>query len=139
MGQDRTFRIELETRDYECDLQGIINNAVYFNYFEHTRHKFLRAVGLDFEALHADGIDAVLIRTEMKFKKSLRSGDTFASILTVEPSGRLKLAFTQSIELLPGGELIAESVNMVAFVRNGKPIRRPERVDAAVETWWASG
>lgn len=31
------FRIDLKVRDYECDLQGIVNNGVYFNYLEHAR------------------------------------------------------------------------------------------------------
>ena len=42
------FEIELQVRDYECDIQGIVNNAVYQNYLEHCRHKFLNSVGLDF-------------------------------------------------------------------------------------------
>ena len=35
----------MEVRDYECDLQGIVNNAEYQHYLEHARHQFLRSVG----------------------------------------------------------------------------------------------
>ncbi len=35
------FELEFTVRDYECDLQGIVNNAVYLNYLEHTRHQYL--------------------------------------------------------------------------------------------------
>lgn len=31
------FSIEMEARDYELDLQGIVNNSVYQNYIEHAR------------------------------------------------------------------------------------------------------
>ena len=34
------FELEMEVRDYECDLQGIVNNANYQHYTEHTRHAF---------------------------------------------------------------------------------------------------
>ena len=44
--------LEMKVRDYECDLQGIVNNANYQHYLEHTRHEFLTSVGVSFAALH---------------------------------------------------------------------------------------
>lgn len=41
-------------RDYECDLQGVVNNAAYLNYLEHARHEMLRLSGIDFAELHGD-------------------------------------------------------------------------------------
>ena len=49
------FELEFEVRDYECDLQGMVNNAVYLNYLEHTRHQYLRSRDIDFAALHEAG------------------------------------------------------------------------------------
>ena len=37
------FETRMEVRDYECDIQGIVNNANYLHYLEHTRHRFLFA------------------------------------------------------------------------------------------------
>ena len=42
------FEIELQVRDYECDIQGIVNNANYMHYLEHCRHQFLQSAGLSF-------------------------------------------------------------------------------------------
>ena len=36
----KSFEIEMQVRDYECDIQGIVNNAVYQNYLEHTGMNF---------------------------------------------------------------------------------------------------
>jgi len=35
------FKLNFEVRDYECDLSGIVNNAVYLHYLEHARHELL--------------------------------------------------------------------------------------------------
>jgi hypothetical protein len=34
------FELPFKVRDYECDIQGIVNNAVYQNYLEHTDMSF---------------------------------------------------------------------------------------------------
>ena len=68
------FQLEFEVCDYECDLQGIVNNAVYLNYLEHTRHTFLKNIGLDFAELHQRGLDLVMVRCELDYRYPLRSG-----------------------------------------------------------------
>ena len=57
--------LDLKVRDYECDLQGVVNNAVYQNYLEHARHEFLLSRGIDFSALAREGINLVVIRAEL--------------------------------------------------------------------------
>ena len=44
--QPPDFTLTLAVRDYECDLQGVVNNAVYQNYLEHARHQYLQSLGL---------------------------------------------------------------------------------------------
>lgn len=68
------YELEMKVRDYECDLQGIVNNANYQHYLEHTRHEFLTSVGVSFAALHEQGVDPVVARINMAFKTPLRSG-----------------------------------------------------------------
>ena len=33
------YKLEMKTRDYECDIQGVVNNANYIHYLEATRHE----------------------------------------------------------------------------------------------------
>lgn len=94
------FELTMKVRDYECDLQGIVNNANYQHYIEHTRHEFLLSRGVSFAELHARGIDAVVARLNMAFKLPLRSGDSFVSRLALRKEG-IKYVFLQDIFRLP--------------------------------------
>ena len=38
------YRVEFEVRDNEIDIQGVVNNANYFIYMAHARHKFLSEI-----------------------------------------------------------------------------------------------
>ncbi len=81
------FETRMEVRDYECDIEGIVNNAVYLNYTEHTRHRFLRSLGVSFAALHEKGVDAVVARMKLVYKTPLRCDDEFISRLNLHKEG----------------------------------------------------
>lgn len=78
------FQLEFQVRDYECDMQGHVNNAVYLNYLEHCRHEFIKELGLDFSELVRRGISLVIIRAEVDYKYSLRSGQRFLVGVSLE-------------------------------------------------------
>ena len=57
----------MKVRDYECDLQGVVNNANYQHYMEHTRHEFLESLGVNFGQMHEDGLDAVVSKVTISY------------------------------------------------------------------------
>ena len=116
------FETEMMVRDYECDLQGIVNNAVYQNYLEHARHEFLHEVGIDFVQLCADGIDAVVTRIEMDYKLPLRPRDLFIVKLGMRKEGRVRFVFDQAIFRKADGKLVLEAQVFAVLTRNGRPI-----------------
>ena len=127
---EQIFKVDFEVRDYECDLQGIVNNAVYQNYYEHTRHKFLKSVNLDFNKLHQQGIDAVVYRVEIDFKYSLTSGDSFTCYLKLRKSGNLKYIFDQHIIRHSDEKLCSKATVTTVCVQNGRPVICKEVDDA---------
>ena len=116
------FELEMQVRDYECDIQGIVNNSVYQNYLEHCRHKFLNKVGLDFSRLHHEGIDAVVIRAELDYKSPLKPGDEFLVRLKMGKKGGLRLVFDQDIVRKSDGKLSVQARIIAALIRNGRPV-----------------
>ena len=91
------FIEEFKVRDYECDLQGIVNNAVYQNYLEHTRHEFLISKQIDFAELARQGLNLVVIRAELDYKRPLTSGDAFYVGLNFTMKDRVRFQFEQVI------------------------------------------
>ena len=120
--KDFHFEIELQVRDYECDIQGIVNNAVYQNYLEHCRHKFLNSAGLDFAQLHNDGIDAVVIRAELDYKFPLRPGDDFLIRLKMGRQGRLRMIFNQEVVRKADEKLMVKARITAVLTKNNRPI-----------------
>jgi len=117
------YELEFAVRDYECDLQGIVNNGVYLNYFEHARHSFMITKKIDFAGLHAEGIDLVVSRIEIDYKYSLTSGDLFVVRINTLSEGLLRLVFEQNIFKLPDYKLVAHAKVIGVAIRNGRPLR----------------
>lgn len=116
------FELEMQVRDYECDIQGIVNNAVYQNYLEHCRHKFLNSIGLDFNQLHADGIDGVVIRAELDYKFPLLPGDVFYVRLKVKKQGKLRILFDQQIVRKSDEQLMVNARITTVLTKNKRPV-----------------
>ena len=114
--------LPMAVRDYECDLQGVVNNAVYQNYLEHARHEFLKAHGIDFAALARQGIHLVVVRAELDYRESLGSGDRFEVSTRVEREGRLRFVFVQRIRNGASGRTALDArVTGVALNEKGRP------------------
>lgn len=115
-------RLPLSVRDYECDLQGVVNNAVYQNYLEHARHEMLKSHGIDFAALSRAGVDLVVVRAELDYKASLRPGDEFEVRTRLERVSRVKFAFVQDIVRMPDETLMLHAVvTGVGVNQKGRP------------------
>lgn len=122
---DYQFETRMMVRDYECDIQGIVNNANYLHYTEHTRHLFLRSRGLSFSGLHREGIDAVVARMNLQYKTPLRSDDEFRSCLNVKKEG-LRYVFCHDILRARDGKLCFRGTVDVVCMVGGRLAASPE-------------
>ena len=116
------FTHEMKVRDYECDLQGIVNNANYQHYMEHSRHELLSKLGVNFGKLHEDGIDAMVAKITIEYKTPLRSGDKFVVGINLERKGP-KIIFYQDIYRLSDGKLCTKGIIETICGENGRLTR----------------
>jgi acyl-CoA thioester hydrolase len=127
------FRLDFQVRDYECDLQGVVNNAVYQNYLEHCRHEFIKTLGLDFAELTARGLNLVVIKAELEYKRSLRSGDRFWVGLILERISPLRYRFRQDVYLEPDNHLVLKGwITGTGVNQRGRP-QLPAEITRALE------
>ena len=119
---DYKFTHEMKVRDYECDLQGIVNNANYQHFMEHSRHELLSKLGVNFGKLHEDGIDAMVAKITIEYKTPLRSGDKFVVGINLERKGP-KIIFYQDIYRLYDGKLCTKGIVETICVENGRLTR----------------
>lgn len=112
------FKTEMEVRDYECDIQGIVNNANYLHYLEATRHKFIQSLGLSFKKLHDDGMDVVVSEIEIKYRTALTGDDKFLSCLNYHREG-IRMIFEQDIYRLSDMKLCIKARTATVAVING--------------------
>jgi acyl-CoA thioester hydrolase len=113
------YELVMKVRDYECDIQGIVNNSVYQNYLEHARHEYLLDNNVSFADLHNRGIDAVVARIEMAFKTPLKPGDEFIVTVNLKKEG-VKYVFHQSIFRKADRKLSLKAKVDAVVVVNGK-------------------
>ena len=130
--KDLQFSIELDVRDYECDMQGVVNNSVYQNYLEHTRHQYLKDIGLDFAVLTEKGMNLMVTRVEIDYKSSLRSGDSFISGLRMVRLSPLRFGFEQYIYRKSDQKLCVQAL-VVGTNVNSKG--RPELPQDLIDVW----
>lgn len=119
------YQLEIKVRDYECDMQGVVNNAIYQHYLEHTRHEFLHSLGEEFGKWTECGIMPMVAKAEIEYKTPLKSGDVFLSRLYMKRKGP-RYIFFQDIYRKSDERLCIKAQVQVITVINGKLTRGDE-------------
>ncbi|CDA93467.1 putative uncharacterized protein [Prevotella sp. CAG:1320] len=136
MSDKYVYETRMEVRDYECDIEGIVNNANYLHYLEHTRHRFLRQAGLSFAEMHQRGVDAVVARMDLRYKSPLRCDDNLISRLWIEKQG-IRYVFHQDIFREADEALCLKATVELVCLVNGK-LANSEEYDKAFLPYFAN-
>jgi acyl-CoA thioester hydrolase len=122
--KDNLFNMEFEVRDNEVDMQGVVNNANYYIYLAHARHKFLKEIGISFSKMSEEKQYLLLTASNIEFKRPLRAEDKFYVTCKLVPEGEVRFAFEQDIKKSSDDTLIVKSYNIGACI-DGNNRNRP--------------
>ena len=130
--EDYVYSLPIKVRDYEVDAEGIVNNANYLHYLEHTRHEFCQQAGLSFREMHRLGLDPVVTHIDIHYIRSLGLGDSMVSKLALSRRGPV-FVFRQDI-FTPDGEPVVRATVDIASFENGR-ISRGEALAEAFKDY----
>lgn len=112
------FELPMKVRDYEVDSEGIVNNANYLHYLEHTRHEFCQSAGMSFRQMSEQGIIPVLKKVEIEYITPLGLGEEMVSKLNITREGA-RFMFYQDIYNAHGQLVVKATVSCVCL-ENGR-------------------
>jgi len=116
------FEIKFKVRDYECDAQGVVNNANYLHYLEYTRHEFLESLGVTFQQLYKERVAPMVARIDIRYKISLTGGDRIISRLNLKRVGA-KYVFSQELFRESDNKCCCQATVEVIIMQDGKLTR----------------
>lgn len=117
--QKYIFEMPIKVRDYEVDAEGIVNNANYLHYMEHTRHEFCQQAGLSFREMTRRGLTPVVRHVDVTYLSSLGLGDSMISRLALERDGA-RFIFIQDIYDSTGTHPVARGRVTIVSVKDGR-------------------
>jgi len=109
------FVHELRVRYGECDPQGIVFNANYLAYFDHTVTELWRASELgSWDAMVERGLDVVVAEANVRFRSPARFDDLIAIHARISHFGTTSAKL--EMEIRRDGELLIEGWLRQVFV-----------------------
>ena len=121
--QEPHFEINMEVRDHELDQFGVVNNAIYQNYFEHARHAFLASRRISIKNFLEGNYRPVISRMELEYVLPLQSGDIFSVQVWLCRITRIKFQFFQQIHNFHSKQTTTRAMVIGTFIGpDEKPI-----------------
>ncbi|MFH1497929.1 MAG: thioesterase family protein [Verrucomicrobiota bacterium] len=122
----------VQVRYAETDMMGIVYHGSYLPWLEIGRTELLKAEGIPYRDLEAQGYFLPVLEVNVKYLRSARYDDTITilSRIAEKPGLRINIAY----ELRRGEELIATAATQHVFIdKAGRPVRPPAAFTARMD------
>ena len=123
------FDYTLRTRYAETDQMGVVYYGNYPQYLELGRVEWLRAIGLTYKEMEAEGIMMPVVSLQIQYKKPALYDELITIRTKLKDLPSTKLEFDYEI-LNEKGELLSTANTILVFVdaKTFRPVRCPEKV-----------
>jgi acyl-CoA thioester hydrolase len=133
------FVYRLRVRYAECDPQGVLFNAHYLAYIDHTITELWRAAYGGYQAMLDRGVDIVVAEANLRFLGSARFDEEIAVHATDTRMGDTSV--TTAYRFLRGDEVLLQATMRHVFIDRvtAKKISIPDWARAGLEPWNVEG
>jgi len=123
------FDYTLRTRYAETDQMGVVYYGNYPQYLEIGRVEWLRAIGLTYKEMEAEGIMMPVVSLQIQYKKPALYDELITIRTRLKDLPSTKIEFDYEI-LNEKGELLSTANTILVFVdaKTFRPVRCPEKV-----------
>lgn len=123
------FDYTLRTRYAETDQMGVVYYGNYPQYLEIGRVEWLRAIGLTYKEMEAEGIMMPVVSLQIQYKKPALYDELITIRTKLKDLPSTKIEFDYEI-LNEKGELLSTANTVLVFVdaKTFRPVRCPEKV-----------
>ena len=123
------FDYTLRTRYAETDQMGVVYYGNYPQYLELGRVEWLRAIGLTYKEMEAEGIMMPVVSLQIQYKKPALYEELITIRTKLKDLPSTKIEFDYEI-LNEKGELLSTANTILVFVdaKTFRPVRCPEKV-----------
>lgn len=130
-------KIELTVRSYEVDFQRVVNNAIYFNYFELARIDYRKKIGikLNKDGSFSDGLLFFVVHNECDYFKPAYLDDELVIFTRIDFVKNSSLGFEHLVFNKTLNEFIAKGKGITVNVnrRTGEPETLPDTLIAEIQ------
>jgi len=113
----------------DTDMGGVVYYANYLKFIERARSTIVEEMGLDQNAMRADGIVFVVTRVEADYIAPARMADRLEVVTTHRAASPVRWTFDQEVQR-DGQVLFRAHVIAVTMTTEGKPVRLPAEIRA---------
>jgi len=120
---------------YDTDAGGVVHNIAYLRFIEKCRTLLAGELGMNLEQMASSGVYAVVVRTEIDYRKPAKLGDHLTIRGWLEELGKARFWCAFEITRDGDGALLTTSRQRLAMVQmpEGRPVRIPADFGGARE------
>ncbi len=116
----------------DTDMAGIVYYANYLRYIERARSEIVEDLGVDQNAMRADGIVFAVRRVEADYIGAARLGDRLTVVTSHYAESPVRWVFDQDVQR-DGKTIFKARVTAVTMTTEGKPTRLPNEIRALLK------